>query len=156
MSGMYLIKRGPRPSYHVAPFHPVIICAKKRIAKVQAGCTGDKAWVWTRDTCCDDGLGFLLARWRGLDIDYGNVVHNVGPLPDGTHTGFFHERKLEPWSLLFGAVWWDDKPLPEALAEWGVIYPPDEHSRQSILDHIANDGCSGFGRPEPSYWPKLP
>ena len=43
---LYLIKRGPRPEHHKAPYHPVILCDRKRIAKWEAGWTGDRAWVW--------------------------------------------------------------------------------------------------------------
>lgn len=147
---LYLIKRGPRPSYHKAPFHPVVLCCKKRLAKIEAGCTGDRAWVWDRDSHLMNGLGFLLVRWEGLDIDYGHIVRHF-VLPDGTKTGFHHSES-EPFQLLNGAVWWDSKPIPDCLSKRGVIYPPDDHTQQTILDQIANDGCSGFGRPVPSHW----
>jgi hypothetical protein len=150
---IWLIKRGPRPEHHNAPFHPVIVCGKKRIAKWEAGATDSKAWVWQWDC---DGSGFLLCRWNGFDVDYGHIVREVGPLPDGTHTGFFHDRDKEPWTLLSGAVWWDDKKLPPCLEKVGLIYPTDDFTQQRILDHIADDGASGFGREIPSYWPNNP
>ena len=144
---MYLIKRGPRPKYHLAPFHPVVICNKKAVAKWEAGDTGDRAWVWERSSNRMNGEGFLIVRWNGLDIDYGNVVKQVGPMTDGTLCGFVHPHTgREPWSLLKGAVWWDDKRIPPDLLEAGVIYPPDEFTQQCILDRISDDGCYGFGR----------
>lgn len=150
---IYLIKRGPKPEYHNAPFHPVIICAKRKVAKWEAGSTSDRAWLWERASHIMDGAGFLLMRWNGLDIDYGHVVHNVGDMPDGAHSGFYHPgRGGEPWTLLKGAIWWDDKPLPPSLVEMGVIYPPDDFTQQRILDTIADDGCSGFPRAKPAYW----
>lgn len=152
---IYLIKRGPRHECHEAPFHPVIVCAKNRIAKWEAGATDECAWVWERFNDSGCWAGFLLVRWRGLDIDYGHLIREVGPMPDGTHTAFFHDEQKEPYTLLNGAVWWDDKPMPAEIAKWGLIYPPDQFSRQSILDSIANDGCFGFEREEPKHWPKL-
>lgn len=170
---MYLIKRGPRPDYHKAPFHPVIICAKKRVAKREAGSSSDRAWVWERfSTDVENGEGFLLARWCGLDIDYGHVVHGFD-LPDGTPAAFHHQHRSlgydrpgevgakflgysaepqEPWTLIRGAVWWDDKLMPPVLAKAGVVYPPDDFTQQVILDAIADDGCSGFGREIPKHW----
>lgn len=152
---MFLIKRGPRPDYHNAPFHPVIICNKRRVAKWEAGCTGDRSWVWERKSRMMDGEGFLLVRWNGFDIDYGHVVHNIGDMPDGTHCGFSHPgRGAEPWNLIKGAVWWDDKKMPTDFQKAGVIYPPDHFSQQRILDFISDDGASGFGREIPKFWPK--
>lgn len=152
--GMYLIKRGPRPSYHRAPFHPVIICNKKRVAKLEAGDTGDHAWVWERHSNRMDGEGFLLARWNGFDIDYGHVVHDIGLMPDGTKCGFVHKHTgKEPWNLINGSIWWDDKEIPYEFFSAGVIYPPDYFTQQSILDKIANDGFSGFHREKPKFWP---
>lgn len=131
---IYLIKRGPRPSYHEAPYHPVIICAKRGVANWEAGCTGDRAWVWERITHKKDGAGFLLVRWNGFDIDYGNVVHDIGKMPDGTDCCFVHPHKKdqEPWSLLPGSVWWDDKPLPADLKEMGVVIAEDDFSKERI------------------------
>jgi hypothetical protein len=97
--------------------------------------------------------GWLLERWNGLDLDYGHLVREVGPLPDGSHTAFFHDRDSEPWTLLRGAVWWDDRVLPKYLEKAGVVYSPDDFTRNVILDAVEDDGVSGFGREWPSYWP---
>lgn len=150
---IYLIKR-VRPNYHKTPFHPIIICGKKKIAKWEAGDTNSKAWVWEHNTPSNCSLNsWLLTRWNGLDIDYGYVIKDVGPLPDGTHTGFFHDRDKEPWILIAGAIWWDNQKMPRVLQDMGVIYPPDKFTQQRILDDIAEDGLSGFGRKIPAYWP---
>ena len=150
----YLIKRGPRPEHHKAPFHPIIICPKKRIAKREANWSGEKAWVWERHKIEGCWEGFLLSRWNGLDIDYGHIVRGFA-LPDGTEAAFAHDPTREPYTLVMGAVWWDDKQIPKSLLSAGVIYPPDTFSRQWILDGIADNGCSGFGRAEPGHWPKI-
>ncbi len=147
---IYLIKRGPKPPCHNAPFHPVIACSKKRIAKWECGWSGDAAWVWSYS--CDDS-GMLLDRWNGFDIDYGHIVRAL-TLPDGSQGAIFHDRDKEPWTLLKGCIWWDDKPLPPHLVKLGLVYPPDNFTQQCILDHIAHDGLMGFGRKRPSYWPK--
>jgi len=153
---LYLIKRGPRPSYHKAMFHPVIICSRKHVAEWEVGATDARSWMWVRETSADDGAGFLIVRWNGLDIDYGHIVREVGPMPDGTLTAFFHphESKKEPWSLIKGAIWWDDREMPKMLKLRGCIYPPDDFSKSSILDKIADDGSTGGGnwRPQPTWW----
>ncbi len=149
---IYLIKRGPKPTWHMAPFHPVVICAKKRVAKFEAGWSGDKSSIWGRKSKIIDGEGFLLLRWNGLDIDYGHVVRSTR-LPSGAKTGFAHHGG--PWKLLRGAIWWDDKPMSASFENAGVLYPPDYFSQQMILDEVADDGVSGFGRKPPPWWPKV-
>lgn len=151
MSDIYLIKRAPRPAYHRAPFHPVIICGKRRVAKWEAGWTGDASWVWSHARGEMAG-GWLLERWNGFDIDYGHVVRGV-LMPDGTDAAFVHEPTgREPWTLLDGAVWWDDQPLPKVLVERGVIYPPDLYSQQTVLRDIANTYERYQERP--NFWPQ--
>lgn len=149
---LYLIKRGPRPDHHKAPYHPVVIASLKRVAEREAGWTGEVAWVWSHDSSTGAG-GWRLERWAGLDIDYGHVVRG-GRLPDGTEMGFAHESTgREPWSLIAGAIWWASKRMPTWLEARGCVYAPDAFSQQSILDTLANDGCSGFGRERPEWWP---
>lgn len=153
MSAVYLVKRAPRPAGHKAPYHRVIICGKRRVANWEAGWSGERAWIWAHDRGHGAG-GWLLLRWNGLDIDYGHVVRGI-ELPDGTQGAFVHEHTgREPWPLLEGAVWWDDKRMPGWLAEAGVVYAPDEFSQQKILDFIADDGAAGFGRATPEFWPE--
>jgi hypothetical protein len=172
---LYLIKRGPRPDYHKAPYHPVILCARKPIADWEAGCTCKRATVWGHGPK-NEGTGWLLLRWHGLVIDYGpGVMHGCSPT-DEVHGGFYHDRRKEPWTLLAGAVWWDDKKMPDWLRESAVVYPPDDFTQQRILDFVAEErsdrehrnalrraapgtvvmslSVSGFGRPIPDFWPK--
>lgn len=175
---IYLIKRGPKPDYHNAPFHPVVLCDLKRIAEWEAGWTGDRSWVWTHERH-HESSGWLLERWEGLEIDYGHVVRG-GELPDGTPMAFAHrhrdlgyeplpdgkfrwlghaEELQEPWTLLAGAVWWSDSRMPEWIEAAGVVYPPDHFSQQNILDNIADKGgshVSGMGRLCPDWWPVDP
>ena len=129
MKSLYLIKREPRPEWVRAPYHPVIICARRHIAKWEAGWSGDHAWVWTRDW--DAVSGWLLSRWNGLDIDYGHVVRGL-TLPDGRDAAFCHDRDGEPWTLLTSAVWWDVSNMPDFVKNWGVKYPADEFTRRKI------------------------
>lgn len=152
---LYLIKRGPRPEYHKAPFHPVIICDLKHVAEIEAGSTRDGATVWERSSIRDNGCGWLIVRWQGYDLDYRPVV-SCFSLPDGTMSGHWRDYDAEysVKALLPGAIWWSDKAMPEWLSERGVIYPPDEFSQQRILDAIANDGAMGFGREIPPHWPQ--
>jgi hypothetical protein len=156
---IYLIKRGERPSYHKAPFHPVILCTLKRIAQWEAGSSSDHAWVWTNGLPGKPGVGWLLERWNGFDIDYGAVVHGFN-LPDGTPAAFWRDYTPRNENagcvkdLFPGAVWWSDKIMPEWLQKRGVIYPPDKFTQWHILDHIADDGMMGVGRDIPSHWKK--
>jgi len=157
MTHLYLVKRGPKPDYHKAPFHPVIICDRKRVAREEAGHTGDQATVWERSSARDNGCGWLIVRWQGFDIDYG-IVHYFR-LPDGTGSGFWRDYEAEDSvkNLLPGAVWWSDKPMPEWLARRGVVYPPDKFTQQWVLDRLADDGCIGLiNRELPACWKSLP
>ena len=147
---IYLIKRGPRPDYHRAPFHPVIICARRNIAREEAGDSNAGVWMW--ENTGGDHHGFLLLRWNGLDVDYGYVVKGI-TLPDGTVRAFDHEwEHPETWALLNGATWWSPKKMPPWLVERGVCYPGDSFSQQEILNQHANDGWTGIRRALPPWW----
>lgn len=153
---LYLIKRGPRPEHRAAPYHPVIICTRLKVAQWETGGSDEGAWLWERYSYGDTGEGWLLSRWNGFIIDYNGVVHNI-TLPDGTHAAFW--RDYEAWpegvqDLLPGAVWWSRKPLPEWLAQRGVIAPPDTRSRTSIVDAELDNGLYGATRRDewPAWW----
>lgn len=129
--GIYLIKRGPKSEHHNAPFHPVIICTRYHTAKWEVGDTGDGATLWTNSAMGDHG-GFLMMRYKGYEIDYGTVVKEIKLFDSEEKAGFYHHG-TEPWTLLNGAVWWSDQELPKWLEEAGVIYPPDNFTKQSII-----------------------
>ena len=128
---LYLIKRGPRPEFHRAPYHRVIICTRKHTAKWEAGWTGDCACVWEKDA--DPSSGWLLVKWFGLDIDYGHIVRG-SDLFRGGRTGIHHDRAKEPWSLLKRAKWWSDHRIPGWLIDAGVKPPRDMFSRKTIMN----------------------
>lgn len=131
---LWLIKRGPKPDYHRAPFHPVIATDRKWVAEWEAGCSCDRATVWMRGSHRDDGEGWLLVMWDGFPIRHGYVIHACRH--DEIPSGFRHpHREGEPWALLDGASWWSWKVLPEWLAARGVTLPTDEHSRLIIDEH---------------------
>lgn len=151
---LYLVKRGERPDYHKAPYHPVIICDKKRIALWESMGSDKHCWVWMQPSGHGNGAGWLLVKWNGLDVDYGVTVHRI-VLPDGSEGGFWRDYPSPDGyigDLLPGAVWWSDKRLPEWLQQKGVVYPSDSHTQQVILDHINDDGCYGCGREIPDWW----
>ena len=155
MANLYLVKRGPKPAYHRASFHPVVLCDIHRIAENEAGFSGEHAWVWSHCGIANRGFGWLIERWNGLDLDYGSVVHGF-ELPDGAHAGFWRISEDFPAGvrdLVSCATWWSTRRIPEWLLELGVKYPDDDFSQQWILDEIANDGVSGFGRNRPAFWP---
>lgn len=60
---------------------------------------------------------------------HGNCVYF--DLPDGSNTRQHCERAQ---SLVAGAVWWSDKPLPQFLRDLGVIEAPDDFTRKRIAD----------------------
>lgn len=159
MSRLWLIKRQPRPSWHRAPYHDVIVCPRRDMAKWEAGATDSLANVWSHDAGCTGG-GWLIERWNGLDIDYGHIVRGM-PLPDGTVRAFEHDATKEPWTLLRGAVWYSSKKIPQRWADAGFVYAPDYFTQQHILDtkeslraEREQRGCAtGFGRPIPAWWP---
>jgi hypothetical protein len=124
---IYLIRRGPRPEhYHPdTPHHPAVVCDSGKVARLAAGDSSDCATVWQHFGWAADGSGLLLIRWKGLDLDYGHAVRGF-TLPDGTHTGFYHEGSgSEVWGLFLGAIWWSSRPLPKWLDERGVSVVPD-------------------------------
>jgi len=149
-----LIKRGQRPGWHKAPYHEVLVCDRKKFAQREAGWTGDGATVWSADGLDSCGGGWLLERWNGFDIDYGHVVRSLD-LPDGTKAAFWrpYESVLSVKNLFDGAIWYSDRVMPEWFEKMGVRYPPDEFTQQHILDYLAKDGASGFGREIPDHWP---
>lgn len=171
---LFFIKRGPKPDYHQAPFHPYIICTRKGVATWEAGWTGDRTWLWSHEAA-DSGSGWLLERWEGLNIDYGHLVRGCS-LPDGTHVGFYHKHRdlgydpetkqrlgyaaelQEPWNLLPQAVWWSLDPIPEWLKDQGVMVPMDEFSRHRIIEDysFADQQERKRDRPypeAPEWWP---
>jgi len=148
---LYLIQRGPRPAYHKAPFHPVIICDRKRIGEWESQDTDNKCNVWVNST--GPHSGWLMWRWQGLIIDYGHVVHKI-VLPDGTEADFYRDYD-DPHTikhLLPGAIWWSDKVMPKWIEALGVVYPLDKFTQGCILDAVADDGCMGATRPLPTHW----
>lgn len=128
---LFLVKRGPRPQYHSAPYHPVILCSNRKIARHQAGWSGDLSSVWEKWPSGSDG-GFLIRRWNGLDIDYGWLVRGHS-LPDGTESGFYHDREGEPWSLLSSSVWWSTR---NRVPEWldGIVSLPSDSFSLTMID----------------------
>lgn len=137
---LYLLKRGPKPPYHRAPFHPVIVCDQRAVATWEAGWTGDRSWMWEAAREKEPygiGGGWLLVKWEGLNIDYGHLIRGC-TLPDGTDVGFHHRhgRALATWALLCGAVWWSSRPLPESLRKHGIIEAPDEFSLERIQKEV--------------------
>jgi hypothetical protein len=143
----------------------VIVCDRRNVAEDRAGWTGDGATVWAHDRS-SAASGWLIHMWRGLQIDYGYLVRGC-LLPDGTQTGFFHDRAAEPWTLLDGATWWSDRRMPAWLIEAGVVYPSDHRTQQRVMDDnapisgtlggIASFTLTGSGQnPIPEFWPQQP
>lgn len=159
MTNLYLIKRGPRPAHHNAPYHEVIICDDRRTAEEEQGWTGSGATVWVKEGRKDNRHGWLLKRWLGLDIDYGHVVRGCELPADGS-AGFWRDYEVDDGrsvkDLLPGATWWSVQRMPEWLKDRGVVYPADYFTQQHILDQAAGDGVTGCGRHAPSYWTPEP
>lgn len=134
---LYFIDRArEKPEHHVAPYHRYLICTDRKRAFWEAGDTHDGAWIWQRDTIANDGCGWLLLRWKGLDIDHGTVVRG-GELPDGAIMGFTHpHRDLPPWNVLDKTVWWSEKDIPLWLRARGVDRPADEFSLKLIKERL--------------------
>lgn len=130
-TGLWLIKRGPRPGYHNGIFHPVVICTRKHTAKWEAGDTGTGSWVWSKDNMNERCSGWLLCRWNGFDVDYGPVCHGI-TMPDGRIAGVDHDRNEEPWTLLNGAIWWSEHHMPKWVKNAGVLLPTDRRTIEMI------------------------
>lgn len=147
---LYLIHRGPQyadphqwcESLRETSVHMVIVCTRKATAKWEAGDSGEGSTVWVR-SAADGGEGWLLTKWRGLDVDYGHLVRGF-TLPDGSRTGFFHPgnpspEHRRPWDSLNGAIWWSDQDLPAWLAKRGVRLPTDRHTLEAIYNDIGRE-----------------
>ena len=136
MRNVYLVERQSRPNWHRAPYHRVILCDLIAVARAEAGWSGDRASIWEHEWGTTGG-GWLVRRWRGLDIDYGYLVRAT-ELPDGSITGFRH-RDAHPWPILAQAVWWSPRPVPDRWAKRGISIPDDDFSRSRILGHYPNE-----------------
>lgn len=154
---LYLIQRGPQPRYQKVAFHPVIICDRKRVAVVEMGMSDDRANVWVGVDNPQHSHGWILRRWRGLDIDYGHTGYSFD-LFDGTKAGIYrdYDNECTVKHLFAGAIWWSDKQIPAWLVEKGVLYPSDNFSQMQILDTLADDGIGNcdWVRTWPEWWAK--
>lgn len=136
MRSYYLVKRGPRPSHHTAPFHPVIVCDRRPTAMWQADWTGDRSWVWVceaRGGAPSGGL--LLLKAAGLDVNYGHIVRGGEIMVDGELAvmGFHHPHsRPDTWALLREATWWSPRPLPVGLSDLGVKLADDDFTQRTI------------------------
>lgn len=131
---LYLIERGPRNLLHKAPFHPVIICTARHTAEWEAGGSPDRANVWEQDGIAKDSKylhTWFLVRWMGLDCFRFYAAAVYFDLPDGTNTRKHSERAH---TLINGAVWWSEKPLPKFLRDLGVIEAPDDFTSKRIKE----------------------
>ena len=160
MGLLYLIKRGPKPEWHKAPFHPVILCDLKKVATWEIGWVGDKTWAWSHEGKARPCGGWLLEFWNGFLVNYGHIVRTF-ELPDGAKCGFwrdYHDAENGLKSLFAGAVWYSWNKIPGWIAEKGGIYPPDDFTQEHILETIRAE----YPAPEiidrtfehPPCWPK--
>lgn len=169
---LYLIKRGPKPAYHLAPFHPVVICDSQPMADEEVMGTSQGDTMWVQTDIKQLSHSWRLVRWQGLDIDYRPVVCYI-TLPDGRSSRMY-EADVE--LLLPGAIWWSSKVMPKAAEKRGVIYAPDKFTQQRILDRHAGIederrmrmqlrglrkgemtigfSISGIEREKPKHWPE--
>lgn len=159
----YLIKRGPEKKYDQKPFHPIIICDRKKVMQTQVIWSGGHDWVWTANLWAVQA-GWMLERWNGLIIEYGHVIRSF-ELPDGTWTGYHRPYELSEYqkrhskdsnikALFVDAIWWSDKRMPSKFSELGVVYPTDEVTRQRVLEDCTDDGLRGVHRTAPEFWTK--
>lgn len=131
---LYLIERGPEKYQSKAPRHPVIICTAHHTAKWEAGGSPAGATVWSQGDVRKDSKylhTWFLDRWKGLDCCTFMGAAVYFDLPDGSNTRQHSERAH---TLVAGAVWWSDKPLPQFLRDMGVIEAPDDFTRERIKE----------------------
>lgn len=129
---LWLIERKPKPDWHNAPYHQVILCTARHTAEWEGGGSPDGATVWNQCDLRKDSKylhTWFLVRWKGLDCHTFRGAAVYFDLPDGSNTREHSERAH---SLVVGAVWWSDKPLPQFLRDLGVIEAPDDFTRELI------------------------
>lgn len=123
---IYLIIRGAKPDHHNAPFHPVIICTRKHTAKWEAGHTEEGATVFENLSPMDGG-NWLLVRYKGYDINGGAARYHI--LFDGKESREVSNISNE---VIQNAVWWSDNHPPKWIADIGVTYAKDDHTKKTI------------------------
>jgi len=123
---LYLIVRGPKSVHHNAPYHPVILCTRKHVAKWESRNTSKADTVFE---CMADGGNWLLVRYKGYDIDDSGFI----TLFDGKNTRDVSSNE-EIKKLLDGATWWSYDRMPAWLTSYGIKYPEDNFSKKCILE----------------------
>jgi len=129
---LYLIVRGPKSKHHNAPYHPIIVCTRKHTAKWESLRTEDGHTMFVNMAPDSPSGNWLLVKYKGYDIDYGNVAANF-TLYDGVKTSDATNRKLIN-EYLNGATWWSYDLIPEWLSEYGIKLPEDDFTKQRIWD----------------------
>lgn len=131
---LFLIVRGEKPDIHNAPYSPIILCTRKHTAKFESGSTSDGATVF--QALSRDFTGnWLLVKYKGYDIDYGNVCHYF-KLFDGNDSENVSDRS-EIHKLIGGAIWWSYDEMPDFIKDLGAKYPNDRWTKEMI--------CHDFG-----------
>lgn len=131
---LYLVERGVEKYPSKAPRHPIVLCTARHTAEWEAGGSPDGATVWTQSDLRKDSKHlhtWFLVRWKGLNCCTFHGAAVYFDLPDGSNTRQHSERAN---TLIAGAVWWSDKPLPQFLRDLGVIEAPDDFTRERIAD----------------------
>ena len=105
---VYLVKKN-----NFAGNEQIGMFTRIKAAKEFAGGTAEGAFIWYQE-CGYGSAGWLLLKWKGFEIDYSPVI-SIFKLPDGTHTGFIHNQRKEPWTLIDRAVWRSNQRIPKWL-----------------------------------------
>lgn len=128
---LYLIVRGPKPEYHNAPYHQVILCSRKHTAKWESQLTSEGHTLFV-NMDPDSSGNWLLVKYKGYDIDYGTVTHYF-KLFDGKESREVSDKQTLD-SLLKEAVWWSYDQMPVWVKELGIKYPEDDFTKKRIVD----------------------
>lgn len=124
---IYLIERGPKESQNNVQIHPVIVCSRLYTAKWEARNTETGATVWEQFSPFDGIGNWFCCKYKGYEFD--NILNVNFVLFDGIPMKEVNERAKK---LLQGAVWWSYDRMPKWVAEAGVVYPPDDWSKDVI------------------------
>lgn len=130
---LFLIIRGKQSEFHKAPFHQIILCTRKHVAKWEAGDVVKGATVIYNAMGNHEGANWFLAQYKG----YGCDCNQYFTLFDGvdsrelTSTENIHK-------LLKNATWWSYDEMPSWIERLGVKPPTDDFSKKQILDDLGD------------------
>jgi hypothetical protein len=126
---LYIIIRGEKSEFHNAPYHPIIVCSRKHVAKWESKDAHNGATVLYNAAGISESGNWFLGQYKG----YGCESNRYLTLFDGVDSRDFTNKERVERELLNGAVWWSYDECPRWMLDLGVKYPEDDFSKKVIM-----------------------